>query len=183
MSHFNLKTLSFYGIAIGSVLILFKTVSAYGESKLKAPPNINGNYQFLPTENLPSCLQERQLTLNIEQSGIYLFGDLTVASKELSEVQNKSESKNTVKIPFSGNFQDDQVVMSGKGNVSSCDSEMQLTIQGKHDGENLVGQIKDDSTRTSQASEVPSDDVSFKTEGAFVAKFQKAKLPSAESGH
>jgi hypothetical protein len=37
MSHFNAKTLSFYGIAIGSVLLLFKTVSAYGETKLKAP--------------------------------------------------------------------------------------------------------------------------------------------------
>jgi hypothetical protein len=177
MSHFNAKTLSFYGIAISSVLILFKTVSAYGETKLNAPPHIDGNYQFLQTENLPNCLQDRQLTLNIEQSGVYLFGDLTVASK------NKSEQKNTVKIPVSGNFQDGLVVISGKGNVASCDSQVRLTIQGKHEGQNLVGQIKDDSTRTSQASEGTSDDVSFKTEAAFVAKFQKSKLPSAESGH
>jgi hypothetical protein len=46
---------------------------------------------------------------------------------------------------------------------------VQLTIQGEHDQENLVGQIKDDLA---------------KTEGAFVAKFQKSKLPSSESaGH
>jgi hypothetical protein len=161
MSHFNAKTLSFYGVAIGSVLLLFKTVSAYGETKLKAPPNIDGSYQFLQTENLPNCLQDQQLKLNVEQSGVYLFGNLAV--------QPKSGEEQAVEIPFNGNFKDNQLIMSGKGNLANCDSRVQLTIQGEHDQENLVGQIKDDLA---------------KTEGAFVAKFQKSKLPSSESaGH
>jgi hypothetical protein len=159
MSHFSAKTLSFYGIAIGSVLLLFKTVSAYGETKLKAPPHIDGSYQFLQTENLPACLQDQELKLNVDQSGVYLFGNLAV--------QSQSGQAKAVEIPFSGNFQDSQIIMSGKGNVANCDAPVQLTIQGKHEQENLVGQIKDDSA---------------KTEGAFVAKFQKSELPSSE-GH
>jgi hypothetical protein len=159
MSHFNAKTLSFYGIAISSVLILFKGVSAYGETKLKAPPHIDGSYEFLQTENLPLCLQEQQLKLNVEQSGVYLFGNLAV--------QPKSDKEKAVEIPFNGNFKDNQIIMSGKGNVASCDSTVQLTIQGKHEQENLVGKIKNDSA---------------KTEGTFVAKFHKSKLPSSE-GH
>ncbi len=161
MSHFNAKTLSFYGIAIGSVLLLFKTVSAYGETKLKAPPNIDGSYQFLQAENLPTCLQDQQLKLNVEQSGVYLFGNLAI--------QPKSGQKNVVEIPFNGNFKDNQIIMSGKGNLANCDSEVQLTIQGKHENHNLVGQIKDNLA---------------KTEGAVVAKYQKSKLLSPESeGH
>jgi hypothetical protein len=160
MSHFNVKTLSFYGVAISSVLILFKAVSAYGETKLNAPPHIDGSYEFLQTENLPSCLQDQQLKLNVEQSGVYLFGNLAV--------QPKSGAGEAVEIPFSGDFKDNQIIMSGKGNVASCDSAVQLTIQGEHENENLVGQIKDDSA---------------KTEGAFVAKFEKSKLSSESEGH
>ena len=161
MSHFSVKTLSFYGIAIGSVLLLFNRVSAYGETKLNAPPNINGNYQFFSTENLPDCLQEKQLNLNIEQSGIYLFGNLAVQSKSGQE---------TVEIPFSGNFKDNQIIMSGKGNVSNCDSEINLTVQGQQENQDLAGQIKDNAKGT---------------EGAFVAKYQepKSELSKSSQGH
>ncbi|NJO95371.1 MAG: hypothetical protein HC775_04445 [Hyellaceae cyanobacterium CSU_1_1] len=173
MSHFNVKTLSFYGVAIGSVLLLFKVVSAYGETKLKAPQNIDGSYQFVQTENLPDCLQGQQLKLNVEQSGVYLFGNLEVASPGVDDdraVQPKSSQGKGVEIPFNGSFENNQIIMSGKGNVANCDSQVQLTVQGQHKNGNLVGQINDNVA---------------KTKGAFVAKFQKSKLPSAESteGH
>lgn len=179
MSHFNAKTLSFYGIAIGSVLLLFKTVSAYGETKLKAPPNIDGSYQFLQAENLPACLQDQQLTLNVEQSGVYLFGNLAIAPPgEKSSVHSdpavqaksgKPSEESVIEIPFNGSFKDNQITMSGKGKVANCDSGVQLTIQGQHQDGNFVGQLKDDLA---------------KTEGALVAKYQKSKLPSPESeGH
>jgi hypothetical protein len=32
MNHLSLKSLAFYGVAIGSVALLFKVVSAYGET-------------------------------------------------------------------------------------------------------------------------------------------------------
>jgi hypothetical protein len=162
MSHFSVKTLSFYGIAIGSVLLLFKTVSAYGETKLKAPPHIDGSYQFTQAENLPSCLQGQKLQLNVDQSGIYLFGNLAL--------QPKSGEQNLVEIPFNGNFKDNLLVMSGKGEFPGCDSQIQLTIQGQPDSHNLVGQVKDDLA---------------KTEGNFVAQYQKPASESSESatGH
>lgn len=68
---FNLKSVLVYGLMIGSVVLLFKTVTTYGEKKLKAPPSIAGNY-LLETEDLPQCLKTEKLTLNIQQSGIYL---------------------------------------------------------------------------------------------------------------
>jgi hypothetical protein len=177
MSHFNIKTLSFYAVAISSVLVLFKVVSTYGETKLNAAADIDGSYQFASAENLPDCLQGKQLNLNIEQSGVYLFGNLEVASSGESPgvdddraVQPKSSQGKEMKIPFNGNFKDNQIIMSGKGNLANCDSEVQLTVQGQNKNGNLVGQINDNVA---------------KTEGAFVAKLQKSKLPSAESteGH
>jgi hypothetical protein len=162
MSHFNVKTLSFYGIAIGSVLILFKTVSAYGETKLKAPLHIDGSYQFTQAENLPACLQGQQLKLNVDQSGIYLFGSLAL--------QPKSGEQNPVAIPFSGNFKDNLLVMSGGGEIPGCDSPMQLTIQGQPEDHSLVGQVKDDLAGT---------------EGNFVAQDQKpaSKSSAPPPGH
>jgi hypothetical protein len=160
MSHFNLKTLSFYGIAIGSVLFLFKTVSAYGETKLNAPANIDGSYEFIQTKNLPQCLQEQQLKLNIEQSGIYLFGNLAI--------QSKSTSESVVEIPFNGNFKDNQIIMSGKGNLTGCDSEINLTVSGKSENQNLVGQIQELTTGT---------------EGTFIAKYQQSKSTKSSQNH
>lgn len=179
MSHFSPKTLSFYGVAISSVLLLFKTVSAYGETKLNAPPHIDGSYQFLQTENLPACLQDQQLILNVDQSGVYLFGNLAIApSGTKVDIHNdpavqakssKSGEASVVEIPFNGSFEDNQMIMSGKGEVANCDSGVQLTIQGQQQGDNFVGQLKDDLA---------------KTEGALVAKYQKSELPSPESaGH
>jgi hypothetical protein len=164
MSHFNLKTLSFYSIAIGSVLLLFKVVSTYGETKLNAAANIDGRYQFAPVANLPDCLQGKQLNLNIEQSGIYLYGHLAVASPA---VQPQAASASVVEIPLSGDFKDNQVIMSGKGQIPGCDGGLQLAIQGQREQQNLVGQIKDTTAQT---------------EGNFVAKYQEPE-PEAVEGH
>ncbi|HEY9810134.1 MAG TPA: hypothetical protein V6D13_12465 [Halomicronema sp.] len=70
MSHLNLKSLFFYAMAIGSVGVLFKTVSFYGETTLKAPPSIGGNYE-IPLKSLVGCGSDKAV-LSIHQSGIYL---------------------------------------------------------------------------------------------------------------
>lgn len=62
-------------MAISSVVVLFKVVTAYGETNLKAPPAIGGPYR-ISTQNLPGCLKANRLVLNIKQSSIYLFGSL-----------------------------------------------------------------------------------------------------------
>ncbi len=71
MNNLNFKSLGFYGIAITSVLLLFKTVTAYGETNLKAPPVINGSYRLALDQNLSNCQPPEPLILNIQQSGIY----------------------------------------------------------------------------------------------------------------
>ncbi|MEG4200342.1 hypothetical protein [Microcoleus sp. Pol12A5] len=81
MNHLSLKSLAFYGIAIGLVSLLFKVVTAYGEANLKAPPAIAGNYRFDP-KSLPECLKSDVLVLTIEQSGVYLSGNLRSGSRE-----------------------------------------------------------------------------------------------------
>jgi hypothetical protein len=68
MNHLSLKSLAFYGVAIGSVALLFKVVSAYGETNLKAAPAIGGSYRF-DAKSLPECLKSDSLVLTIEQSG------------------------------------------------------------------------------------------------------------------
>ena len=56
LANVNFKLLAFYGVMTGLVIVLFKLVTAYGESSLNAPPNISGNY-LLESQNLPDCLK------------------------------------------------------------------------------------------------------------------------------
>lgn len=104
MTHFNFKSLAFYGVAISSVLILFKTVTAYGESNLKTAPSINNRYLLTLAENLPNCEKSNTLTLNIQQSGIYLNASLLPANTNADTEQ---------KLPLSGLLRDQQLTLSG----------------------------------------------------------------------
>ncbi|MBW4643422.1 MAG: hypothetical protein KME23_10600 [Goleter apudmare HA4340-LM2] len=72
MHDFNFKPLALYGVAISSVLLLFKTVTIYGENHLQAPPQISDRYHLLMSKNLPNCEKSQDLILNIQQSGIYV---------------------------------------------------------------------------------------------------------------
>jgi hypothetical protein len=76
INHFNFKSLTFYGVAIASVLILFKTVTVYGENHLQATSLINSRYLLTLEKDLPNCKQTNTLVLNIQQSGIYLNASL-----------------------------------------------------------------------------------------------------------
>jgi hypothetical protein len=125
MANHNLNHLAFYGIAISSVLALFKVVSVYGETSLKAPANIHGVYQ-LTIANSPPCLKDKPLELNIQQSGIYLFGHLVL-----------NQEKNPEQVSLSGNLKDGQIMLSGKSKfVSFCPELNNQFIQ-------LKGKIKD----------------------------------------
>lgn len=105
MSHFNFKSLTFYGVAIGSVLLLFKVVTAYGEKNLQAPPVINGRYRLTLAENLPNCETSSPLLLNIQQSGIYLNASLLPANANADTEKQHS---------LTGLFQNQQSSLSGK---------------------------------------------------------------------
>jgi hypothetical protein len=137
---------------IGSVLILFKGVTAYGESQIKAPNKISGSYQ-LEMQNLPNCLDSNNLTLKIEQSGIYLFAQLILDSdsvKQSNKQSNHSEQgENPVnKINLNGQLKEEQKIslMGNSSQVFSCQkrfdsSSNPLTIQGVHNGQLFSGKI------------------------------------------
>jgi len=146
MSHFNLKSLTFYGVAIGSVVILFNVVTAYGKANLKAQPKIAGRYR-ISAENLPGCLKSDALLLNIKQSGIYLNGSILPAQKN-TQLETLAEEKPSL----NGELSHPKLSLSGSLPwVSSCNNAavqadvsghpLSVKIQGIVQGETLTGQI------------------------------------------
>ncbi len=131
--HFNLKSLQLYGAMIGSVLVLFKAVTAYGETRLQAPQLVAGNYQ-IELQSLPECLGTGNINLNLEQSGIYLFGNLLIKEQE---------------IILDGKFHDGQISLSGKANqIAECEisdapnAERGIEIEGSTQDKKFLGEIR-----------------------------------------
>lgn len=160
-SHFNTKSLTFYAIAIGSVLLLFNVVTAYGESNLKAPKTIGGRYQLALTNSLPGCSQVAPLMLQLDQSGTYV--NAAILKKE---VQNSMSAEE--KLTLTGLFKEQQLSLTG--NVAKSvlcgfpqeSGESAIAINSKIDGDKLVGEI----AVNGEATKTP-----------FTA--QKAAIPSA----
>jgi hypothetical protein len=150
-SHFNFKSLAFYGVAIGSVLVLFNVVTTYGEAKLKAPAPIDGRYPLSYTQK-PDCKKSDALVLTIEQSGIYLNASLLPAQ---SNTQQPTSAKK--KPSLTGQLSNQQLILAGTvPNSTLCNnpvsqaemsarpqanSSSSVKIQSRVEGENLEGQI------------------------------------------
>ena len=131
MANHKLNHLTFYGIAISSVLVLFKFVSTYGETQLKAPVNVNGVYE-LQSDSLGNCLAGQPLELDIEQSGVYLFGHLALNSDKAPK-----------KIPLSGDLEGNQVVMKGDlESVCPDVKEPDLILKGEITDKTIVGNLE-----------------------------------------
>ena len=137
-NHFKIQSLMFYGIAIGSVLILFKVVSAYGETNLKAPTSIDGFYRLTLAQNLPNCPNSSNLILDIQQSGIYLNGSLLPASSNTQQARSGEKSPS-----LTGKISNQQLNLAGTVPISTfCNNRsQQVSIQSLVQGENLVGKL------------------------------------------
>jgi hypothetical protein len=141
MSHFNFKSLLFYGVAIGSVLLLFKVVTAYGEANLKAPKPIDGDYR-LSLAQKPNCPKSEDLVLTIQQSGIYLNGFLLPARTNAQMAAATEE-----KPSLSGILRNQQLSLSGTlASSIFCSKPVSesgnvVTIQSQLLGENLEGKL------------------------------------------
>lgn len=134
MSHFNLKSLAFYGTAIGSVVTLFSVVSAYGNANLKAPAAVYGNYR-LNAEKLPGCLKAEELELIIHQSGEYLNAALlpegTIDKKAIPR-----------KLVLAGKLKNQQLRLSGPlPQLTNCGKTSLVKITGKMQSKNIAGTI------------------------------------------
>lgn len=135
MNHFNPKTLTFYGVAIASVVLLFNRVAAYGEANLKAPNNIEGLYRV--KAQLPSCLKTDSPVLKLAQSGAYLSGFLK-KDVESAKATTSAEEKPSL----TGQWQGGKLSLSGPVNQDPCPSDTQMQINGSIDQKRLSGQLK-----------------------------------------
>jgi hypothetical protein len=151
-SHFNLKSLTFYGVAISLVLILFNVVTIYGETQLQAPVPIDGRYRLSYTQNLPNCLKSDALVLDIEQSGIYLNGSLLPARTDTQRVRAGEKQAS-----LSGQFSNQQLSLAGTvPSLTLCNkpvsqpetsarpqenSPISVRIQSRVEGKNLEGKM------------------------------------------
>ncbi|MDZ8240370.1 MAG: hypothetical protein RMZ69_25015 [Nostoc sp. ChiQUE01a] len=141
MNHFNFKSLAFYGVAISSVLVLFKTVTVYGENNLKAPPLVSDRYRLTLAENLPNCEKSDTLRLNIEQSGIYLNASVlpTNANADLDEEHSLMGILKNQHLNLSGKINRSSlcnIPHSQKDPLNSVTIQMQLVERG-----NIPGQL------------------------------------------
>src|SRR6476469_4219622 len=142
MNHLRLKSLTFYGITIGLVALLFKVVSAYGETNLKAAPAIAGSYRF-DAKSLPECLKTDSLVLTIEQSGVYLSGNLRLSSSE-AESEKIAEERPSLQ----GKWETQGLSLSGAvPNLTGCSDstatgqKSSVKMRGIVEGESLKGKI------------------------------------------
>lgn len=141
-SHFNLKSLAFYGVAIGSVLLLFNVVTAYGERNLKAPASINGRYRLSFAEKLPTCSKSDPLLLNIEQSGVYVNASL-LPPQTNAQMTTSAEEKHTL----TGLLKDQQLSLSGSVPQATVCAQAEasgftaVAIKGRVDGVAIAGQL------------------------------------------
>lgn len=151
MSHFNFKSLAFYGGAIAVVVVLFETVTAYGETNLKAPPSIEGRYPISFAQK-PNCLSSDPLVLTIQQSGSYLNASLSAANTNDKGATTTAKEKPSL----TGRLSNQQVSISGASKARICNNASsqaqttpltqdnhpsQVNIQGRLEGKNLEGKI------------------------------------------
>lgn len=135
MKKLNFKSVAFYVTSISLVIILFKVVTAYGESTIKAPATIEGRYHLTLKKSL-GCLSTEPLKLNLQQSGIYLNGSLFAAN-------DSAQSKVIVveKPSLTGKWNNPKLLLSGSvPHLPQCKNQS-VIIQGLIDREKLQGKI------------------------------------------
>jgi hypothetical protein len=145
MTLFSPKSIGLYSLAIGSAIVFFNIVTSYGEANLKAPISITGNY-LITSQNLPDCLQQPQLMIEIQQSGMYLNASLA------NDRQQNSSSENT-RPTLAGKLRDRQLDLIGLVPTAICPQGLQLQVFGslvKTPATAVKGQIKTDLDRRLQ---------------------------------
>lgn len=140
MNHLKFQSLAFYGVAIGSVLILFKVVTTYGEANVKAPAPIEGRYRLALEGSIPNCSPVSNLVLGIQQSGIYLNGFLSPA--QISQDSSTAAEKSSL----TGALNNQQLLLSGKVPTNLCSNPAawdanSVTIQAQIQKESLAGKL------------------------------------------
>lgn len=120
--HFSPRSLIFYACAIGSVVILFSAVSAYGEKNLQAPQRIDGQYPLRLKASVP-CFASKPIKLLLQQSGIFLTGSILPTDASDSTIRMAQE-----RPALSGHWRNDRLTLEGSpGRSWNCPEPLQIT--------------------------------------------------------
>jgi len=103
----DLRILAFYGGAIATVIILFKSITVYGENYLHPPAPLKNLYLLTLTQ-IPDCKQINPVLLKIQQSGIYVNAALLPATENAEKFKQLS---------LSGLLNKQELNLSGKINA------------------------------------------------------------------
>lgn len=150
MHQFSLrpKLLLFYGGTIAAVLVLFRLTTAYGETRLQAPPNVDGTY--LSSIAPPGCPADSRLQLTVQQSGIYLNGSVALIQSNTSpEVPHSASSE---RLPLTGRWQQGEIALSGNSNaLANCQGSAANAVQIKgaidsHNAKQFTGTLQTDNS-------------------------------------
>jgi hypothetical protein len=136
MNVFSLKSLGLYSLVIAGAIGFFQIVTSYGEANIKAPMSVVGNY-LITAPNLPNCLQNKQLLLKLQQSGIYLNASLI----DRSQVTTMNKDNHPT---LSGRLNSQKVNLTGLLSTTLCDRLSPIHITGSF--ANLPNQIVDRQT-------------------------------------
>jgi hypothetical protein len=120
---FSVKSIGLYSLAIGSSIVFFHLVTSYGEAHLQAPSAIAGVYAIVDPQNLPDCLHQSQLALDLQQSGMYLTANLTTDS-------TNPPNPNANRPTLSGRFRDRQLQLEGLVPTKICPQLSRIQITG-----------------------------------------------------
>lgn len=138
----QLRFLLFYGGTLAIVILLFRSVTAYGEANLSTPPTLNEHY--LSTTTPPGC-EPNRFRLTIQQSGIYLNGAIHLQSE--SETTAKV-SRGPERLTLIGRWQE-QLILNGRTSAfatcsfSLIDPKQPITLQATlNPDQSLTGQIR-----------------------------------------
>jgi hypothetical protein len=115
-----LKSIGAYSLAIGGAIGFFHLVTSYGEAHLQAPPAVVGVYAIASTQELPICLQSKQLALDLQQSGVYLNANL---------IDNSSDRPQPSRPSLSGRLHDRQLQLAGLA-APICPQWSKIQISG-----------------------------------------------------
>ena len=135
MNVFSVKLIGLYSLAIGGAVGLFQLITSYGETHLQAPIAVTGNY-LITAKNLPGCLQNQSLLLNLKQSGVYLNASLSaIQTPDRADIFKTIEkfqisTSGDIRPTFSGRLADRQFNLTGLISAKNCPKSSQLQLVG-----------------------------------------------------
>ena len=143
------KFFLFYFLSFLGAILLFNLITTYGETRIEAAPKIGGDYSL---NTNTSCLQDKKLTLNLDQSGLYLFADLMFQNqKEINLLMSGTMAHDKISLSANDTSKIKQILincpqisatggsLSLQGTLENNNISGTITVKGQESGINFTG--------------------------------------------